>query len=224
MFRAGTVFFENRRDAGQQLAEELVDYRGEDPVVLGIPRGGVPVAAPVAEALEAELDVIVVKKLGAPGNPELAIGAIGETGDPYLNEDVLEALSVDEEYLSEEARTQRQRVEDLASEFRDVQNKTPLDNRTAILVDDGIATGATTRACLEIAHGEDPETIVLAVPVAPAQTIQELRSDSPADEVVCLQEVQGTFGGIGGYYGDFSQVSSEHVRDMLHRLSKGDSS
>lgn len=219
MFQRGTVYFENRRQAGQKLGDELTNYTGQYVVVLGIPRGGVPVVEPIARRLDAELDVIVVKKLGAPQNPELAIGAVGESGEPYLNEDVIASLSVDEDYLTKETRGQHDRVKELASEFRSVQDKYPLHDRPVILVDDGIATGATVRACLNLIVQEDPRTIVLAVPVAPARTVQEFREEELTDRVVCLREVKGGFGGIGGYYRDFSQVSTEEVRDILREHS-----
>ncbi len=215
MSKHGTVFFENRREAGQQLAEKLTNYRGQDVVALGIPRGGVPVAEPIAGALGTELDVIVVKKLGAPGNPELALGAVGEGETVYLNEEVVDSLSVGLEYLSEETNRQYERVRELASEFRTVKDKSLLTDRTVILVDDGIATGSSARACMKIIKEKDPEKLILAVPVAPVRTIREFREDAPVDRIVCLREVEGFFGAIGGYYRDFGQVSSEEVRAML---------
>lgn len=220
MFYRGKILYENRGEAGRTLTRELMDYRGRNPVVLGIPRGGVPVAALVADVLEGELDVIVVKKLGAPGNPELAIGAVGESGDPFLNEDVVDSLQVSEEYLREETKRKRESVRELLVEFRDVTPRSEWTGRTVILVDDGIATGATARACLEIIAREDPKTLVLAVPVAPAETLRTLREQSPADDVVCPHEIEGFFGGISGYYTDFGQVSSNEVRNYLKRYAR----
>jgi putative phosphoribosyl transferase len=220
MVERSNVFFDNRVSAGEQLASQLNEYREEDVVVLGVPRGGVPVAAPVAKTLNAELDVIVVKKLGAPGNPELAIGAVGEDGTPYLNEDVLASRAVDDEYLTNETRKQHERVKELASEFRDVKRKASLTERTVVLVDDGIATGATTRACLEIISQENPETLVLAVPVAPKKSIREIQADTPVDRIVCPEQVEDYFGGIGGYFRDFGQVPSDEVRRILKEYNQ----
>lgn len=214
--------YENRRDAGRSLADRLGTYRDKDVLVLGIPRGGIPVAAPVAEQLDAELDVIVVKKLGAPGNPELAIGAIGEGEEPYLNDDVVASLSVDQGYVTREAGEKNREVKELLTEFRSVKDRSLREDRTVILVDDGIATGATTRACLEIINRDAPEELVLAVPVAPVETLADLREEAPVDRIVCPHEIEGFFGGIGGYYRDFTQVSTEQVRKTLKTFNDRD--
>lgn len=218
MFMRRNVLFENRKEAGVKLADNLGTYRGREVVVLGIPRGGIPVAVPVAERLKGKLDVIVVKKLGAPGNPELAIGAVGESGETNLNDELVSMLGIDEEYLVSETKKQHQRVKELAGEFRSVRDKATLEDRTVILVDDGIATGATTKACLEIIRQENPTTIVLAIPVAPTDTLQVIRRESLADDIICLHEIDGFFGGIGGYYAEFGQVSSKTVQEALKRF------
>lgn len=223
MVQRNRVLFKNRFEAGKQLADLLEDYEDTDPVILGIPRGGIPVATAVAETLNAELDVMVAKKLEAPDNPELAIGAVGEDMEPYLNEDVVESLAVGDDYITDETKKQYKQVEELISEIRDVVEKSTLRNRTAILVDDGIATGATARACLEISGRKGPETIVLAVPVAPTQTIKEFRTGTCMDRLVCLEKIDGFFGGIGGYYRDFDQVSSDEVRETLRHYGQVES-
>ncbi|MEX1009298.1 MAG: phosphoribosyltransferase [Acidimicrobiia bacterium] len=204
--------FRDRVEAGQRLAARLAPLAEEHPVVLGLPRGGVPVAYEVARALDAPLDVIVVRKLGVPFQPELGMGAVGEDGVRVLNEDVLRIAGVGPEELARVETRERAEVEARARRFRGGRPRIDLTDRTVIVVDDGIATGGTARAALQVARGHGAKRVVLAVPVAPPDTLEELRSH--ADEVVCL-ESPTLFFAIGEWYGDFSQVPDEHVISLL---------
>ena len=200
--------FLNREDAGRRLAEELLPLRGEDLVVLGLPRGGVPVAYRVAVALDAPLDVIVVRKLGVPYQPELGLGAIGEDGVRIVNQRVLHLTGVTEAELAEVETRERAELERRARRFREGRERIPLTGRTAVIVDDGIATGSTARAACQVARAQGAARVILAVPVAPAASLSELRSD--ADEVVCV-ETPWDFFAIGQFYADFAQTSDEEV-------------
>ncbi len=208
--------FKDREDAGVQLARELNDYRGTDAVVLGIPRGGVPVAFCVASELELPLDVIIVRKLGVPGRPEVAMGAVGEDGVLVANEDVLGVVDVSEAEFAGAVASQRDEVIDRAGRLRGTSRPQPLTGRTAIIVDDGVATGATTRAACEVARAHGAFRVVLAVPVGAADTIADL--GSVADDVVCLS-VPRYFLAVGEAYRDFSQVPDHEVVALLERAS-----
>jgi predicted phosphoribosyltransferase len=205
------MLFRDRNEAGQQLAAVLKERGFDKPIVLGIPRGGVPVAAEVARALGGDLAVVVARKLGAPGNPELAIGATTETGASYINTAVATAAGADERYI--EAEKQRQVKEaHRREELFDSHRRPPIRGRTVIIVDDGIATGATAIAAVRSVKAGAPERVILAVPVGPPEMVELLRSE--ADEVVCLEEDPG-FWAVGQYYLDFSPVSDEEVRATL---------
>ena len=208
--------FEDRADAGRRLAALLVADPPPDPVVLGLPRGGVPVAAEVARALGAPLDVLVVRKVGVPWQPELAMGAVGEEGAAVRNPDVVRAAGVDEQTLRAAERRERAEVERRARLFRGGRAPEPLDGRTALIVDDGIATGATVRAACAIARARGAARVVVAVPVAAPTALEELRSgpDPDADEVVCLEAPDG-FMAVGMHYVDFRQTSDEEVVRIL---------
>jgi len=208
--------FVDRTDAGRRLAERLQRFRDEDVVVLGLPRGGVPVAFEVARALDAPLDVIVVRKLGLPFQPELAMGAIGEGGVRIIDRDLAcRALVSDDELAAVETR-ERAELDRRAQRFRGDRARTPLPGRTAIIVDDGVATGSTARAACQVARAQGAARVVLAVPVGPPHSIDELRSD--ADEVICL-EIHDWFLAIGEFYADFSQTPDEDVIDLLQRAA-----
>jgi putative phosphoribosyl transferase len=208
--------FVDRTDAGRRLAERLRGFRGQDVVVLGLPRGGVPVAFEVARALGAPLDVIVVRKLGLPFQPELAMGAIGEGGVQIIDRDLVQrSLVTDEELAAVEAR-ERGELDRRARRFRGERPRTSLTGRTAIIVDDGIATGSTARAACQVARAQGAARVVLAVPVGPPHTVDELRS--AADEVVCL-ETHEWFLAIGQFYADFTQTADEQVVDLLGRAT-----
>jgi putative phosphoribosyl transferase len=205
------MMFRDRKDAGERLAAVLKERNFEKPVVLGIPRGGVPVAAEVARAIGGELAVVVARKLGAPGNPELAIGATTETGASYINTGVALAAGAGERYI--EAEKERQvREARRREELFDHHRRPPVKDRTVIIVDDGIATGATAIAAVRSMKAEGAGRVVLAVPVGPPEMIELLRCY--ADEVVCLDEDPG-FWAVGQCYLDFSQVSDEDVLRIL---------
>jgi predicted phosphoribosyltransferase/alpha-beta hydrolase superfamily lysophospholipase len=207
--------FHDRSDAGKRLAGLLKEQGFENPVVLGIPRGGVPVAAEVAKALAGELAVVVARKLGAPGNPELAIGATTETGASYINMAVAVAAGAGQRYI--EAEKTRQIAEAHRREqLFDGHRRPPVAGRTVIIVDDGIATGATAIAAVRSIKAEGAEHVVLAVPVGPTEMLELLRGE--ADEVVCLLD-DPDFWAVGYYYEDFSQVSDEDVLRTLEKFS-----
>jgi putative phosphoribosyl transferase len=206
--------FTDRADAGRRLAGCLQRFRDEDVVVLGLPRGGVPVAYEVAERLGVPLDVIVVRKLGVPFQPELAMGAIGEGGVRIIDDDLVSRTLVSDEELAAVEARERAELERRARRFRGGGPRTPLAGRTVIVVDDGVATGSTARAACGVARAQGAARVVLAVPLGPPDSIAELRAD--ADEVVCL-ETHRWLVAIGQFYADFSQVSDEEVIGLLAR-------
>ncbi|MFI6769185.1 phosphoribosyltransferase family protein [Streptomyces sp. NPDC050355] len=213
------MLFTDRTDAGQRLAEALRHLEGEEPVVLGLPRGGVPVAFQVARALKAPLDVIVVRKLGVPYQRELGFGAIGEGGVRVISDDIvrrgrLDQSDVDSVEKAEEAELVRQ-----AHRFRAGRPRLHLEGRTAIVVDDGIATGATAAAACEVVRAQGATRVVLAVPVAPPDAADRLRSK--ADEFVCLSTPFG-FAAVGEWYQDFSQTPDAEVVSLLERAAQGE--
>jgi putative phosphoribosyl transferase len=211
------MIFENRYDAGRRLAKELARYRRDDPVILALPRGGVVVAAEIALAVGAPLDIVLVRKLGVPWQPELAMGAIVDGANPYIvrNEDVLAQLDDPEVLLSEVAEHELKEIERRRKLYLAGRPPVDLRNRTVIIVDDGIATGATIRAALRAVRARMPKWLVLAAPVAPTSTLDELCAE--ADDIVCLQSHE-PFYAIGPYYEDFHQVSDEEVIDILSEV------
>jgi predicted phosphoribosyltransferase len=210
--------FANRIQAGQQLADKLEKYAGrEDVIVLGLPRGGVPVANEVAKRLRTPLDVFIVRKLGVPGFEELAAGAIASGGVRVLNEDVMRAIPHADQVI--EAVTARE-TEELARRekiYREGRPAPQLRDRIAILVDDGLATGATMRAAVKALRQRGAAKIVVAVPVGPPDTCHEI--EEQADETVCLCTPE-FFQAVGQYYEDFSQTTDEDVRDLLVHATK----
>lgn len=213
------MLYEDRRDAGRQLGKRLAGVYGGRPdcVVLGLPRGGVPVAYEVARALDAPLDVFVVRKLGVPGHEELAMGAIASGGVRVTNEDVIAALGIDDatlEAVTARAQAELERRERL---FRDGGPPLPVADRIAILVDDGLATGATMRAAVEAVRLRRPARVVVAVPVAAASTCAEIAR--VADEVICARTPE-PFYAVGAWYRDFSQTSDDEVREILRRAAE----
>lgn len=206
------MLFTDRTDAGQRLAEALKHLAGEKPVVLGLPRGGVPVAAAVATALGAPLDVIVVRKLGVPYHRELAFGAIGEGGVRVINDDVVRRGGLNPADIATVERAEQAALVRQAEQFRDDRPRLPLEGRTAIVIDDGIATGATASAACQVVRAQGAARVVLAVPVAPADTVAWLRTQ--VDEVVCLS-TPVLFSAVGEWYRDFSQTSDEEVLSLL---------
>src|ERR671928_132455 len=208
------VPFQDRRDAGRQLGRRMAPLAGRDVVVLGLPRGGVPVAAEVARALGAPLDVVLVRKLGLPRRPELAMGAVGEDGVVVLNEDVLEAARVDEATLAEVERRERAELERRARQLRGDRPRLSLDGRTAVVVDDGVATGATARAACEVVRAHGAARVVLAVPVGSPHALADIAPT--VDEVVCLDSPQ-RFAAVGQAYADFRATEEEEVLALLRR-------
>ena len=205
----------NRKVAGQALAEALLEYKQRDDViVLGLPRGGVPVAVEVAEALGAELDLMLVRKLGTPGQKELAMGAIASGGSRVMNEDVVCSLNISEDAIRQVEESERKELQRREQAYRGERPFPVLANRCVILVDDGLATGATMRAAVDAVRQDSPAHLVVAVPVAPADTLEMLREQ--VDKLVCLA-VPEYFRAIGLWYIDFSQVSDDEVRDILAR-------
>ena len=210
--------FPDRAEAGRVLGLKLSQYAGrEDVIVLGLPRGGVPVAYEVAQALRVPLDVFIVRKLGVPGFEELAVGAIASGGVRVLNEEVANALPNRDEII--EAVTQREsaELERREHEYRDGRPPPDLQGKTVILIDDGLATGATMRAALTALRKHGVAKIIVAVPVGPPETCREF--EDVADEVVCASAPE-FFQAVGQYYEDFSQTSDQQVRDLLARAAQ----
>ncbi|WP_116245866.1 phosphoribosyltransferase [Nocardiopsis sp. FIRDI 009] len=211
--------FRDRVDAGRRLAERLEHLGDEDVVVLGLPRGGVPVAFEVARRLRAPLDVIVIRKLGVPHQPELAMGAIGEGGVRVVNDQVVRMAGASEAELDAAQRRERAELEARVERFRRGRSRVPLTGRTVVLVDDGVATGATARAACRVARAQGADRVVLAVPVGSPDSIADLRR--VADEVVCVQEPE-FFHAVGEWYQEFSQTPDEEVVELLERAARTD--
>jgi predicted phosphoribosyltransferase len=207
------MLFRDRRDAGRRLAASLAEYAGRpDVVVLALPRGGVPVAFEVARGLAAPLDVFLVRKLGLPGAEELAIGAIATGGVRVLNRDVLEQVHVPEPVIAQVATREERELARRECAYRGDRPQTPLRGKTVILVDDGLATGASMRAAVLALRQLGPERVVVAVPVAPPETCREMAE--LADAVVCAVTPQ-PFDAVGRWYEDFSQTTDEEVQGLL---------
>jgi predicted phosphoribosyltransferase len=205
--------FRDRREAGRALAEHLARYTGRpDAIVLGLARGGMPVAHEVARALDLPLDVFLVRKLGAPGREELAMGAIASGGVRVMNPEVTEALGLPEEAVASAATREQQELERLEQAYRDGASPAPVSGRTVILVDDGLATGASMRAAVEALRQREPSAIVVAVPIAPPATCAEL--ERTADAVVCAHTPQ-PFHAVGAWYDEFEQTGDDEVRALL---------
>lgn len=209
--------YENRSEAGRRLATRLLKFRDRNPIVLALPRGGVPVAFEVARALGAPLDVLVARKIGAPGNPEVGIGAIAEGGALYLDDDLISELGVTSAYLGAATRTEADEVLRRLWAYR--RDRPPLDvaGRTVIVVDDGLATGSTSRAAVRALRRRSPREIILAVPVGARETAQALRAE--CDEVLCAS-MPSSFGAVGLWYRDFEQTTDEEVVSLLARAER----
>jgi putative phosphoribosyl transferase len=212
--------FKDRSDAGRKLAEALVAYQNQDPVILALPRGGVPVAAEVAAALKAPLDLVLVRKIGVPIQPELAMGAVVDGGAPVVvrNDDVIRLADIDEAEFKAICDSELAEIERRRQRYLGDRDRAEVAGHTAIVIDDGVATGATTRAALQATRMRRPKKLVLAVPVAPTDTLALLRGD--ADDVICLEDYE-FFGAIGLYYADFDQVSDDEVIKLLKRFPVG---
>ena len=209
------MIFENRVDAGRRLARRLEEYRGPETIVLAIPRGGVVVGYEVATALGAPLDVIIPRKIGAPGQPELAIGAIaGDDDVRVLDQRTMKYLGVSESYVDAEVKRQR---EEIARRWQLYRNDRPfpsVEGKTVLLVDDGIATGHTTLAAARVLRKKRPKKLVLAVPVAPPESVERLRPE--VDELVVLETPEPFFA-VGSWYYEFEQTTDNEVIDLLRR-------
>jgi len=208
------MIFEDRADAGRRLAAELGKYKGAGAIVYALPRGGVAVAEEIARALQAPMDLLLVRKISTPWHRELALGAVVDGGKPIIvrNEEVLAATGTSESEFEEVCRDELVEIERRRKLYLGNNKRPDPEGRTAIVVDDGIATGATVKAALRALRQRKPKKIVLAVPVAPADTIEELRSE--ADEIICL-ETPEPFGAIGYFYVDFHQMSDADVTRIL---------
>jgi putative phosphoribosyl transferase len=218
MFWRGEEMFVDRRDAGERLAAALAPLADEDMVVLGIPRGGVEIAAVVAEALHAPLDVVIPRKVGAPGNPELGLGAVAEDVE-VLDQHLIRVLDVSEDYLRREISAQREEIARRSSLYRSGRPPVDLTGKVAVVVDDGVATGGTAAAALRWARAKGAKKVVLAVPVAPLEAVRRLEGE--ADEIRVLATPEPFFA-VGQWYGSFPQISDERVIELLSS-SAGDS-
>jgi putative phosphoribosyl transferase len=210
--------YRDRRDAGRELARELERFAGQKPVVLALPRGGVVVGAEIAAALAGDLDVLLVKKLRSPGNPELAVGAVSENGQVFINPDVMRITGADDAYVEAE-RTAR--LKEIAAQhrlYRGVRARIPPAQRVVIVVDDGLATGATMMAATQALALESPHKLVVAAPVGSIEAVQALGAMRNVDEVVCPYTPEW-FGGVGQFYEDFTQVTDAEVAQLLRGLA-----
>ncbi|WP_311172035.1 phosphoribosyltransferase [Halobellus ordinarius] len=200
--------FRDRAEAGEQLGEALREQEPDVDIVLAIPRGGLPLGRAVADALDVPLDIVVASKIGAPGNPEYAIGAVASDGSVWRNEEAFRGTGSDDAYFDREREKEAENARQKADRYRDGRPEPDLTGKTVAVVDDGVATGSTARACLEKLEGSDADRIVLAIPVGPPQTVREL--EEMADAVVCLQTPRD-FRGVGQFYDRFDQVSDEEA-------------
>ncbi len=211
------MLFQNRTDAGQKLAEALLKYKDRDPVVLALPRGGVPVAAEVAQALDAPLDLLLVRKIGLPSQPELAMGAVADGEPPCIirNNDVIEVCGISPAEFDAVCNDEQAEIERRRKRYLGDRARAEIKGKVAIIVDDGIATGATTLAAIKAVRVREPKEIVVAVPVAPLETVKRLHSD--VDAIVCVDTPED-LGAIGYFYRDFHQISDDEVIATLKRF------
>ncbi|AXG09805.1 phosphoribosyltransferase [Haloplanus rubicundus] len=203
-----TSRFKDRTEAGEQLGKALREREVDVDMVLAIPRGGLPLGRAVADVLDVPLDIVVASKIGAPGNPEYAIGAVASDGSVWRNERAFRGTGSDEEYFQQEKEKEAENARQKAERYRGERSEPDLAGKTVAVVDDGVATGSTVRACLEMLRKTDADRVVLAVPVGPPDTVRELRE--LADEVICL-ETPSSFRGVGQFYERFDQVSDEEA-------------
>lgn len=219
--------FKDRQEAGRLLAEKLKNFKAGEAVVLGLARGGVVTAAEIAKALKASLDVLVVKKIGAPGNPELAIGAVGPPATParsaggrgpkktvFWNEELCRSFGVDEVYRRKALRVKSSEQKEKEKALRGGRSAVSLKGKIAILVDDGIATGATVEAAITWIRKQKPKNLVLAVPVAPPDTVERFKTK--VDDLICLK-IEPDFWAVGQFYKEFPQVEDEEVIEILNK-------
>jgi putative phosphoribosyl transferase len=210
--------FRDRTDAGEKLAARLQHLKQEHPVVVALPRGGVPVAFEVAKALEAPLDVILIRKIGAPGQPELAVGAVtdGEQVEMVINEGLADATGASADYLERQKEVELKEIEHRRASYLKGLQRLEIEDRTVIVIDDGIATGATIRVAVKAFRRRGARRLVVAVPVAPLGTVESLQQE--VDEFVCLDTPE-FFPAVGAFYRDFAQTTDEDVIDLLGRAA-----
>ncbi|SDZ76284.1 Predicted phosphoribosyltransferase [Haloplanus vescus] len=204
--------FEDRAEAGERLAATLADRDIGADLVLAIPRGGLPVARPVADRLDAPLDIVAAKKLGMPGNAEFAIGAAASDGSVWLNDDIIDRHDIDESYLDQERTRAAETAREKIDRYRGARDPPEMAGKTVVVVDDGVATGATARACLRQVRNAGAERVVLAVPLGPPDSLRDL--ESAADAVVAVAEPQ-PFNAVGAHYRTFGQVTDEEAMAYL---------
>lgn len=213
--------FKDRRSAGRALARRLQELAPADPIVLAMPRGGIPVAIEIAEALHAPLDLVLVRKIGVPFQPELAAAAVVDGQDPeiVLNEEVMRLAGINRDYIDQQARKELAEIERRRLVYLSGRPRVPLENRSLIIVDDGIATGASIRAAITALRRKNPRRLILAVPVAPADTLEMLRAE--VDDIVCL-ETPDSFYAIGMHYDDFHQVPDDEVVELMNEAAEAE--
>jgi predicted phosphoribosyltransferase len=209
--------FVDRKEAGRRLAKALVDYRDQDAVVLAIPRGGVIVGVEIAEDLKIPLDVIIPRKIGAPGNPELAIGAVAGDGRVFLNEELCQQLDISDEYIREEVAVQLREIERRRQLYLGGRPPVVLRKKIVIITDDGLATGYTALAAINAVKQGEPKKVILAIPVAPKDTYERVKRE--VDEIICL-ELPELFFAVGQFYVDFRQITDKEVVEALKRFQK----
>jgi len=208
------MIFKDRMDAGKKLAEALIRFKGVDGIVIAIPRGGIVVASEISKVLGLPLDIVLPRKIGAPDQPELAIGAILEDGTTIMNDDIISMVGATAEYIKEESDRQLNEIARRTSAYRGGRPGLPLHDTTIILVDDGVATGATLKAAVNYVKNQNPAHLTVAIPVGPIQTVREMRAEV---DITCLH-TPTIFYAIGGFYSDFRQITDEEV--IMH-LQKG---
>ncbi len=213
-----TETYEDRRDAGRRLAGKVAEVKLDDPVVLGLPRGGVPVAAAVADRLGAPLDVVVVRKVGAPHNPEYGIGAVGEGDVLILNEDPMRRLGLSRDNLQDSIESEQDELKRRVDRYRRGREAVPLDGRSVVVVDDGIATGVTATAAARVLRARGVEHLVLAIPVGPPDNVREVAIHY--DDVVVLQ-IPESFRAVGMWYREFGQTTDDEVVELLEQAAGG---
>lgn len=212
------ILFKDRKDAGQKLALKLTKYKNlSNTIVLGLPRGGVVIAAEISKSLKLPLDIIVIRKMGAPFNPELAIGAVDDEGHRILNDAVIEDLNIDSSYVENESATEKEKALSQMKQFRGNSPALHLKHKTVLLADDGLATGATMKAALFSAKKKGASKIVVAVPVAAIESLKKIEKE--VDEIIYI-EAPFHFGAVGSFYENFDQTSDEEVIELLHCQNK----
>ncbi len=210
--------YRDRKEAGKSLAEELVEYAEKRPVVVGLPRGGVVVAAEIARELACEMDVIIAGKLRAPYNPELAIGAVNEDGLVYLNEPVIRGMHIEQDYIEKEKKERLRAIKDRLALYRQVRKKVSLRGRNVIVTDDGLATGATMISAIQAVRAEGAKKIIVAVPGGPQDTVEHIRSMDEVDTVVC-PIIPPLFFAVSQLFVFFNQVEDDEVIEILKEFA-----